>query len=188
MRLLKSIFLMMTILGLANVNLVHADSTTNLTIGPLPTSLTYGNSFASASVGTTFYDAYYFTIPDGTANSITSTISFGTTSGLDNLRARLYAGNLNPASSTAIPGQISGWGNTATLIPGLVTTETVVLNPVALLAGSYTLQIKGTVTGTGGGSYAGVMNISPVPEADTYAMLLAGLGVVGFMSRRRRIN
>ncbi len=186
MKLLKSIFLLMAVLGFANVNLAHANSTTNLTIGPLPTSVTYGNSFASASTGTTFYDAYYFTIPDGSTNSITSTISFGTTSGLNNLRARLYAGNSNPSGT--VTELISGWGTTATLIPGLVTTETVVLNPVALLAGSYTLQIKGTVTGSGGGSYAGVLNISPVPEADSYAMLLAGLAVVGFMSRRRRIN
>jgi len=44
--------------------------------------------------------------------------------------------------------------------------------------------------------YAGVWNfdattaqlsyVSAVPEADTYAMMLAGLGLVGFMARRRR--
>jgi len=28
----------------------------------------------------------------------------------------------------------------------------------------------------------------PVPEPETYAMLLAGLGVVGFLSRRRRLD
>ncbi|WP_260115252.1 collagen-binding domain-containing protein [Massilia sp. MB5] len=28
--------------------------------------------------------------------------------------------------------------------------------------------------------------VMPVPEAQTYAMLLAGLGVVGFIARRRR--
>lgn len=30
--------------------------------------------------------------------------------------------------------------------------------------------------------------VTTVPEADTYAMLLAGLGVIGFISRRRRIG
>lgn len=30
--------------------------------------------------------------------------------------------------------------------------------------------------------------ISPVPEAETYSMMLLGLGLVGFMSRRRRTN
>lgn len=31
-----------------------------------------------------------------------------------------------------------------------------------------------------------LVEITPVPEADTYAMMLAGLGLVGFMARRRR--
>jgi secreted PhoX family phosphatase len=31
-----------------------------------------------------------------------------------------------------------------------------------------------------------LVEISPVPEAETYAMMLAGLGLVGFMARRRR--
>jgi len=32
----------------------------------------------------------------------------------------------------------------------------------------------------------GVATLAPVPEAETYAMMLAGLGLVGFMARRRR--
>jgi hypothetical protein len=32
----------------------------------------------------------------------------------------------------------------------------------------------------------GVGNTAPVPEAETYAMMLAGLGLVGFMARRRK--
>lgn len=37
-------------------------------------------------------------------------------------------------------------------------------------------------------SHAGFFGtpVSPVPEADTYAMLLAGLGIVGFAARRRK--
>lgn len=31
-------------------------------------------------------------------------------------------------------------------------------------------------------------NISPVPEPETYGMMLAGLGLVGFMARRKRTN
>lgn len=32
------------------------------------------------------------------------------------------------------------------------------------------------------------VNISPIPEPETYALLLAGLGMMGFMARRRRAD
>lgn len=39
-----------------------------------------------------------------------------------------------------------------------------------------------------GTSGSGDVIYAPVPEADTYAMLLAGLGILGFVSRRRQAN
>jgi hypothetical protein len=36
------------------------------------------------------------------------------------------------------------------------------------------------------GDSAWYVNSSPVPEVDTYAMMLAGLGLMGFVARRRR--
>ncbi len=38
------------------------------------------------------------------------------------------------------------------------------------------------------GSYTGNLSISPVPEPETYAMLLVGLGLIGFAARRRNRN
>lgn len=55
--------------------------------------------------------------------------------------------------------------------------------PAAL---DYTFVVSGNVTGTLGGSYGGVLQAVAVPEAETYAMMLAGLGLVGFMVSRRR--
>lgn len=52
--------------------------------------------------------------------------------------------------------------------------------------GNYYYEITGTVLGSKGGSYTLDSYISPVPEPETYAMLLAGLGMIGFSVRRRR--
>jgi len=35
-------------------------------------------------------------------------------------------------------------------------------------------------------AYSGELSVTPVPEPQTYALLLAGLGVIGLLSRRRR--
>ena len=50
----------------------------------------------------------------------------------------------------------------------------------------YQFLVTGTVNGSFGGSYAGLLAAVPIPEADTYAMMLAGLGLIGFMVSRRR--
>lgn len=45
-----------------------------------------------------------------------------------------------------------------------------------------------TFSGHGGdtSAYSGEFRVTPVPEPATYGMLLAGLGIVGFLARRRR--
>jgi len=66
-----------------------------------------------------------------------------------------------------------GWA-VATVLPG---------------AHEYAFEVAGTPVGQLGGTYLGVLKTfvpQPVPEPSTYAMLLAGLGVVGFLARRRR--
>lgn len=61
--------------------------------------------------------------------------------------------------------------------------------------GNYTLTVTGTaspvtlagvgVVGTGG-SYSIYGNMAPVPEPESYAMFLAGLGIIGAVVSRRR--
>jgi hypothetical protein len=54
-----------------------------------------------------------------------------------------------------------------------------------LLAGTYRFDVAGTTT-SGAGSYAVAVSLAPVPEPETYAMMLAGLGLMGFIARRRK--
>jgi len=57
-----------------------------------------------------------------------------------------------------------------------------------LVAGNYFLQIDGYVASAAGGSYSGILAVTPVPEPETYGMLLAGLGLLGVMARRRKMQ
>lgn len=53
--------------------------------------------------------------------------------------------------------------------------------------GNYTLNIAGyKLNPSLSASYAGNISISPVPEPETYAMLLAGISMIGFSIRRRK--
>lgn len=53
-----------------------------------------------------------------------------------------------------------------------------------LAAGSYTLSFLGLPVAAASG-YGGYVQATTVPEPETYALMLAGLGIVGFVLRRR---
>jgi hypothetical protein len=160
----------------------------------VPSSLNYGASFNSLESQTTFWDNYIFSMNGADANSVTVSINTANFLGLGDLSARLLVGDnrTTAASSTLALGSVlaENWGSSIILAPSL-SQSTVLLNTTTLSSGTYTLQIRGTVTGAFGGSYAGVLNLSSpvtasnVPETDTYAMLIAGLGVMGLVSRRK---
>lgn len=59
-----------------------------------------------------------------------------------------------------------------------------------LSAGTYRVAVIGDATGTLGGSYGGVIQTvgtAPVPEPETWALMLGGLGALGFLARRRKV-
>ena len=53
--------------------------------------------------------------------------------------------------------------------------------------GPFALNLYGTADGIGA-KYNGSVTVSPVPEPATYGMLLGGLGILGFIARRRKNN
>jgi hypothetical protein len=57
-----------------------------------------------------------------------------------------------------------------------------------LSAGTYALNVLGFANGNAGGFYSGGFIATTVPEPETYALMLAGLGIVGFVAARRRAH
>lgn len=90
-------------------------------------------------------------------------------------------------------GGITGFAGVLALVPlssSSVSTPPVVVNLLSgftglLAAGAYNLTVSGTA-GAGGASYGGNVVLTPVPEPETYALMFAGLGIVGFVAARRR--
>ena len=69
------------------------------------------------------------------------------------------------------------------------TDFSVPLSPTLLAPGAYTATVTGNTT-IANGFYNAAVNfnnsLAPIPEPETYAMMLAGLGLMGFVARRRR--
>jgi hypothetical protein len=93
------------------------------------------------------------------------------------------------------PGEISGGtfsfgisGFTAVLQDATFAAIGIDTNPndgfsfAGLSAGNYSLNLLGS--SSTGAAYGGIL--SAVPEPETYALMLAGLGIVGFVAARRR--
>lgn len=53
-------------------------------------------------------------------------------------------------------------------------------------AGDYYLRVNGTIVSDDGASFGGAMMLMPVPEPGAYGMMLGGLGILGFLARRRQ--
>jgi hypothetical protein len=180
----------------AAIPLVSLLSSLGLSAPAQATSFELGvvSSSSAVDVGNTglsgwFADAYTFTVAAGTEVTLTSLFSNVFTqgaSGIANLWATLY-------KSPGIYEQ-SGSGSLSTA--GGTSTKTVALNTGILSAGTYGLYVQGLVTPKGTSSYTGNIGfnydgptagtpVTPVPEPETWAMLMLGLAGMGFVARRR---
>lgn len=67
----------------------------------------------------------------------------------------------------------------------LGTGDNISFNSGALAAGNYFFKVTGHVDGLLGGVYEFSVSAAPVPEPSEWMMLLAGVGLLGLMVRRR---
>lgn len=159
---------------IATSNSAMADKTEILPISALPSTISIGNQFNTA---TTFTDTYQFTIPEGSFNALSSSINLSSIFGIQNLVVGLYSNNLPIISVNA----------SQTVIDPQTTIQFAAIPAQSLNAGSYEFRVSGQVSGLFGGSYSGVMNIAAVPETESYALFIAGISLLGLNLRKKAV-
>lgn len=120
-----------------------------------------------------FFDTFNFTIgTPGTLSASAVSINLANLLGITGLTGTLWD-NHHP----------NGWN-----VLGTLSGNNVTANFSNLAAGNYHIDFEGNATGTWGGSYLAAVSVAAVPEPETYALLLAGLGLMGTVARRRSRN
>jgi hypothetical protein len=157
---------------------------------PVAGSAFYGRTFTTATPvipgsdapGYGFYDDFLFWIGPANVDSATVSLNLSNLLEIDNLQVRLYDASTNQQlpvlgtpQGTTIYAASSNFSS-----PTGQTGMLAVLPTVSLAEGTYVLEIRGDVVGGSGGSYSGVINLSPVPLPAGLSLLLVGLlSIVG---------
>lgn len=130
-------------------------------------------------LGSVFNDEIQFTVAPGATKIIANAVTLDLAGflGIEPLTATLYSG--------AVGDHGTSLGSADQITQG-VSFGTGTLFPLTLAPGTYHIDFNGTTTEGGGGFYS--VAIAAVPEPETYAMLLVGLGLIGFAARRRKHN
>jgi len=133
-------------------------------------------------MGVTFADVYSFDIGSVSAETIATSVQVTLTFGAGS--APIY--NISDFAITLKDVNGVQYAFDDTFTNGALELSAVLAPSTPGTPGFYEFVVSGTTTGTAGGIYAGALSAQAVPEAETYAMMLAGLGLVGFMVSRRR--
>jgi hypothetical protein len=145
----------------------------------------FGDTFAASTVGNTFSDVFTFNIgtPFDAAASVTSSF-LNTPQSKDLLITGFSLYRYDPSTMAILGTAVAGINETGF---GSHPTDSWSLSAFGLTSGYYALKVNGQVLGAGGGAFGGDLTVSPVPEPQTWGMLLAGLGLLGVATRRKLV-
>lgn len=144
----------------------------------------------SAGAGATTHDLG--SLPSG-SSSITETVGPGNFSDVIDftIGSKSFVGTGVGASNVVIFG--SSVFDIANLTMSIYNSANVKIgsgtdvNLGVLGAGNYYAVVTGKATGSAGGVYTEAFSVRAVPEASTWAMMLAGLGMLFFAAKRRKV-
>lgn len=203
----KILVVLGTIMGLISTPVVFATpswqgtvwslSTSGIDIDTNPETKTYGITLQVDSSGYTGSGSFLDQVAVKVSNSFLSSTLVNAPGGLGNWS--LISGGINAdgcsgsgagfncadsvtiSGGAAVPGGIYSWVFDLTMN-----------NSTMLFTGVDESSVKGRFVDVFGNKQGDLvsertsLNVTPIPEPETYTMLLAGLGLMGFVARRRK--
>jgi len=135
-----------------------------------------------------FTDSYTFSIQSGTEADLSANV--GSKYSLSFANIVLFGVDLTNVSLTGLVNVNGVQTTTSFGLFNLGKNNTFSLEASNLTAGDYSLNISGISALTSGvfkSKYSGDVSliVTAVPEPETYSMMLAGLGLMGFVARRK---
>ena len=170
---LKSILIAGLFAAVSSASAWAEDLTANVSLVPGPLNLSAGFSLTHAWSG-----------------AFTDTINIGPAIGPSTVEGSLITIGMGAANIDFLSATLNGNALSFTATPGGY-AEAGIRWPTAM-SGPLTLVVHGiagipnTDRSRISASYAGTVNVYPVPEPETYAMMLGGLGLLAFVASRRK--